>query len=248
MIHLQSSHSSDRESSDTIWNQATESEIVHINSNLCELCESIVSIQQCIHELKKELTLQKQLARLKQQTCSDHTTLMLCQRPSSSPKGTPVQKWQWPAAFMLQSSDLQLYYSRIMQKYWDWFCDAEDAIKTSILYFSDDIVKVQYALHYITAKPKVAWREYSKIIPKNNWTWVGFKQFLLNCIEDSQNQHLIISKHYTEAKQKSEQKTSDFVNYLTNLKYDFKKLLKSMHHNNFLNKMQKKLYDKIIVN
>ena len=57
---------------------------------------------------------------------------------------------------MLQSSDLQLYYSRTTQKHWDWFCDAEDMIEASIPYFLNDIVKVQYVLCYITAEPKVA--------------------------------------------------------------------------------------------
>ena len=32
------------------------------------------------------------------------------------------------------------------------------------------------------------------------------------------------------------------------LEYDFEKLLKSMHCNNFLNKMQKRLYNKIVAN
>ena len=118
----------------------------------------------------------------------------------------------------------------------------------SILYFPDDIAKVQYSLCYITADSKTAWREYSKTISKNNWIWVGFEQFLLNHIKNSQNQHLAISKHYAEARQKPEQKTSNFANYLIILKYDFEKLLESMRHNNLLNKMQKRLYDKIVAN
>ena len=48
--------------------------------------------------------------------------------------------------------------------------------------------------------------------------------------------------------QKSEQRTSDFINYLINLEHNLEKLLKSMHHNNLLNKMQKELYDKIVAN
>ena len=118
----------------------------------------------------------------------------------------------------------------------------------SILYFLNDIVKVQYALCYITIKLKAVWKKCSKIILKNNWIWIEFEQFLLNCIEDSQNWHLAVSKCYTEAKQKSKQKTSDFINYFMSLKYNFKKLLKSIYCDNFLNKMQKELYDKIIMN
>ena len=91
-----------------------------------------------------------------------------------------------------------------MWEHQDWFCDAEDVIEVSIPYFPDDIIKVQYVLCYIAAESKVAWKEYSKIISKNNWTWVRFEQFLLDCIKDSQNWHLVISKHYAEAKQKSE--------------------------------------------
>ena len=149
---------------------------------------------------------------------------------------------------MLQSPDLQLYYGRTMWEHQNWFHNVEDVIKASILYFPDNIVKIQYVLCYIAAKPKAAWREYSKIIPKNNWTWVGFKQFLLDCIEDPQNWHLAISKHYTEARQKSEQKTSDFANYLASLECDLEELLESMCCDNLLNKIQKKLYDKIIAN
>ena len=38
------------------------------------------------------------------------------------------------------------------------------------------------------------------------------------------------------------------MNYLVNLECNFEELLKSMCCDNFLNKMQKELYDKIIVN
>ena len=210
---------------------------MHINPDLCESHKSIANVWQCIYELKEELTLQEQLAKLKEQAHNDHTASMLHWRPSSSPEETPVQKWQWFTAFMLWPSDLQLYYSKTMWEHWNWFYNAEDVIKVSILYFPDDIIKVQYVLCYIAANLKAAWREYSKIISKNNWTWVGFEQFLLNYIKDSQNQHLAINKHYTEARQKPEQKTSDFVNYLVSLECDFKKLSESMCCNNFLNKM-----------
>ena len=110
------------------------------------------------------------------------------------------------------------------------------------------MAKIQYVLCYIAADLKVMWKKYSKIILKDDWIWIGFEQFLLNCIEDPQNQHLTISKYYAEAKQKSRQKTSDFMNYLTNLECDLKKLLESMYCDNLLNKMQKGLYNKIIAN
>ena len=103
-------------------------------------------------------------------------------------------------------------------------------------------------LHYIAAKSKAAWRKCSKIILKDNWTWVKFEQFLLNHIKNPQNQHLAVSKCYAETKQRPKQKTSDFVNYFVSLEYNFEELLKSMCHDNFLNKMQKELYDKIVAN
>ena len=227
---------------------------MHINFDSHELHGSITNIWQCIHELEEELALQKQLARLKEQiyqelqAYNDHTASMLHWRLSSFFEKISVQKWQQSAAFMLQSSDLQLYYSRITWEHWNWFCDAKDVIEVSIPYFLDDIAKVQYALCYITTKSKTAWRKYSKIIPKNNWIWVGFEQFLLNHIKDSQNWHLAISKHYTKARQKPEQKTSDFINYLVSLEHNFEKLSENMCCDNLLNKMQKGLYDKIVVN
>ena len=65
--HLQSPHPSDRKPLNTIQNQVTEPEIMHINLDLCEFYGNITSVQQHIHELKKELALQKQLAELKKQ-------------------------------------------------------------------------------------------------------------------------------------------------------------------------------------
>ena len=248
MTHSQFSHSSDRESSDIIWNQATESEVVHIDPNLYESHESIVSIWQYIYKLEEELALQKQLAKLKQQAHSDYTILTLHWKLSSSSEGISVQKWQQSVVFVLQSPDLQLYYGRTMWKHWDWFHDAQDVIEVSILYFLNDIAKIQYALCYIIIESKAVWKECSKIILKDNWIWVRFEQFLLNYIKDSQNWHLAVSKCYIKARQRLGQKTSDFVNYLVSLECDFEELLKSMHHNNFLNKMQKKLYDRIVAN
>ena len=59
MTHLQSSHPSDKKPSDTIQNQVTESEIVHIDPDSHEPYRSITNVQQHIHELEKELALQK---------------------------------------------------------------------------------------------------------------------------------------------------------------------------------------------
>ena len=63
---------------------------MHTNSDLYKPHKSIINVQLYIYELKEELALQKQLAKLKQQACSDHTTSTSHQRPSSSPKRTFV--------------------------------------------------------------------------------------------------------------------------------------------------------------
>ena len=152
-----------------------------------------MSIQQHIQKLKRELSLKKWLFKLKEQTQQaqiDYVTSTIHephQKPSSSSEGTLELKQQWFSTFVLCPPDLHTYYSRTTHEHCNWFYDIKDAIEVSILYFPDDIVKIQYALCYIAADSKVTWRKYSKIILKNNWTWVEFEQFLLDHIEDSQN-------------------------------------------------------------
>ena len=214
--------------------------------------DDLMSVRRRIQELEGELSLRQRLLRLEeqaQQARVDHVAPTVREprrRPSTSPARPPEPKRQRSSTFMLRPPDLRTYYGRTTREHRDWFRDIKDAIEASIPYFPDDTAKIQYALHYITADPKAAWREYSKIIPKDDWTWVGFEQFLLNRIEDPQNRHLAISKRYAEARQRPRQKTSDFANYLASLERDLEELSESMRRDNLLNKMQKGLYDKII--
>ena len=61
---------------------------------------------------------------------------------------------------------MHIYVDKNICEHYDWFQDIENAIKISLLYFSDNAAKIQYVLYFIAADFKTAWKKQIKKLSK----------------------------------------------------------------------------------
>ena len=151
-----------------------------------------------------------------------------------------------PAGKTLRPERMRPYKGSSTGEHLRWFREVEIRFLMSPEYFTTDQAKVIYCMQSLEGDPNTQWYGYCQAHRLNVITFEFFKSFLLDLIADPVNRRLLAYEKWEAAKQRQDEKVSNFKAYLEELEAHLPPFAEEHRANIFLAKLRPELKNKIL--
>ena len=110
----------------------------------------------------------------------------------------------------LQPEKLKEYRGQNVRAHSEWTRSAENAFRLAPRKFQSTECKISWAAQFLKGTPQTTWQNIACTPQADKYSWVQFKELLLNLIEDPANRQLATAQQYHDTVQKPHQSTQEF--------------------------------------
>lgn len=150
-------------------------------------------------------------------------------------------------SFVLRPEKMRPYKGLSEGEHLRWFRDVEIKFLMSPEYFTTEQVQILYCMDSLEDDPNAQWYSWFKNRGNLNGVSFGFfKQFLLNLVSDPASRRLLAYEKWEEARQRPDQKVTNFKAYLEELEAHLPLFSEEHKSYFFLAKLRRELKNKIL--
>lgn len=141
---------------------------------------------------------------------------------------------------------LSEYRGKTIKEARDWFLEAENAFSLDAATFSQEEIKIRWAMQFPSAQVKSLWNSHIQIRPLEDHAWEDLKTFLLDSIEHPANRMANAYIRWNSFRQRDNQSVADFNNYLQALEQQIEEQTPLASAMNFFAKLNDKIQTQIL--